>query len=249
MNSVGQQQHVGLKTSNVGNIGQQYQPPIPASAPAAAVAAAPNQPFVHQISQQQSMHALSLPPSSPYTYTASNSAGVHSAALQYNSQRQASQNTAQANQPVNNASISNAVNNLAQNTAHLLSQTNPGLIGLGSIGPNIPANTGANAATTAAAASTTASTAPSASSNASSSVNAQPNSISNLNNLLLVQQLLNTSLPQLQNAANANPMALTSTSSSGKYPSLLLDSFFNQFLWVLLANDKTIRYKATFFIN
>lgn len=215
MNSLGQQQqqqqHVGFKTSNVGNIGQQYQQPI------AATAAAPNQPFVHQISQQQSTYPLTLPPGS--AYTASNSAGVPNAALQYNTQRQAPQSTAQANQPVNSASISNAVNSLAQNTAHLLSQTNPGLIGLGSIGPNIPADTGANAATTSAAA---ASTSPSASSNANSSVNAQPNSISNLNNLLLVQQLLNTSLPQLQSAANANPMALTSTNATGKYQSLIL---------------------------
>jgi hypothetical protein len=122
------------------------------------------------------------------------------------------QNAAQANQqqPLNNnnnnnnASISNAVNNLAQNTAHLLSQANS--IGLGSIGTSLP-----NSASGVAV--------PSASSNSSSSANAssaltQTSSISSLNNLLLVQQLLNSSLPQLQSAANASPMSLANANAN-----------------------------------
>jgi len=42
----------------------------------------------------------------------------------------------------------------------------------------------------------------------SNSIGNGPAQSANLNNLLLVQQLLNSSLPQLQNAANANPAAL-----------------------------------------
>ena len=76
-----QQQQHGPKSSsgNPGNIGQPHY-----QAPAAAGA---NQPFLQQ--QQHGMHALALPNASSY---ANSPAGVASTAIQYNSQRQLSQN-------------------------------------------------------------------------------------------------------------------------------------------------------------
>lgn len=112
----------------------------------------------------------------------------HSAPGNSNYQRQPGQhpsfhNTNQGGNAVN-ATISSAVNNLAQNTAHLLNQTQ-----FNSLQTNISStNSSANGNNTQ-----------------SNSGGNQTASVSNLNNLLLVQQLLNTSLPQLQNAANASP--------------------------------------------
>ncbi len=76
-----QQQQHGPKSSsgNPGNIGQPHY-----QAPAAAGA---NQPFLQQ--QQHGMHALALPNASSY---ANSPAGVASTAIQYNPQRQLSQN-------------------------------------------------------------------------------------------------------------------------------------------------------------
>lgn len=88
--------------------------------------------------------------------------------------------------------------NLAENKAPLLIKTNSLKKGQGSIDPTDLDPTISD------------------SSNRSSVESAQTNSESILNNMVLAQQHLNTSLPQLQNA-NLNPMTLTSTHSSGEY--------------------------------
>lgn len=137
------------------------------------------------------------------------SQGSNTSNQYHRSNQHASFNQNVTSNPVN-ATITNAVNNLAQNTAQLLSQNN-GLIGINSIGQSINSSnhvTNGNSST-------------------ATTPNVPPtNSVSNLNNLLLVQQLLNSSLPQLQNVANANPVALAAavsaaSNSTGKFSYLI----------------------------
>ena len=174
---------------NQHNIQQQHQIPNHSSLP-----------------QPSGSYHPTLPISNNQTATSNNQFNQHRANNnnQISSSTHSSGGGGNSNNPVNQANISNAVNNLAQNTAQLLSQTN-GLIGLGSIGggPNLQSNSNNNNNSTASSSSNN-------NNNMTDSNNAptQSNSVSNLNSLLLVQHLLNSSLPQIQNAANANPVAL-----------------------------------------